>query len=478
MRVPLMVRMPDFDLAVIGAGAAGLSVAAGAAQLGVSVLLVERALMGGDCLNTGCVPSKALLAASHAARAVRDAARFGVIADGTMIDWDRVRSHVQGVIATIAPVDSEPRFRALGATVLRGEARFTAPATISVDGRTITARRFVIAAGSRATVPAIEGLDAVPYWTNDSLFDLSVKPDHLLILGGGPIGLEMADAFSGLGCLVTVIEAGRIAAKEDPELVAGLRQALAARGVIFRAGVTVTGVLPGPVLLLADGARVAGSHLLVAVGRTPNLAALDLASGSIQAGPAGIATDRGLRSLTNRSVFAAGDIADPVGIGPRAFTHVGSYHAGIIIRRVLFRLPARVDYAALPRVIYTDPELAQAGLTEAEAVAAGMNVQMLRWPLADNDRAIAERDTAGLVKLVVHRNRVVGAGILAPHAGEMISQWTLAIGQRTRMSALAGLIVPYPTRSEAAKRAAGSFFAPQLFSARSRALVRLLSRLP
>lgn len=470
--------MPDFDLAVIGAGAAGLSVAAGAAQLGASVALIERGVMGGDCLNTGCVPSKALLAASHAARAIRDAARFGVIACQPAIDWDRVRTHVQGVIAEIAPVDSEARFRGLGATVLRGEARFTGPATLSVDGRVLTARRIVIAAGSRASVPPIAGLESVPYWTNDSLFDLSEKPDHLLILGGGPIGLEMADAFSGLGCLVTVVEAARIAAKDDPELVAGLRQALTARGVIFREGVKVTGAAPGPALLLADGTRVAGSHLLVAVGRTPDLAALDLAAGNVQAGPAGIATDRGLRSVSNKRVFAVGDIADPAGIGPRAFTHVASYHAGIIIRRVLFRLPARVDYAALPRVTYTDPELAQTGLTEAEALAAGLRIDILRWPLADNDRAIAERDKAGLVKLIVSRNRVVGAGILAPHAGEMISQWTLAIAQRTKLSALAGLIVPYPTRAEAAKRAVGSFFAVKLFSARTRALVRLLSRLP
>ncbi|MDB5398729.1 MAG: dihydrolipoamide dehydrogenase [Rhodopila sp.] len=470
--------MPDFDVAVIGAGAAGLSVAAGAAQLGASVALIERGRMGGDCLNTGCVPSKALLAAAHTARAIREAARFGIIADDPVIDWDRLRSHVQGVIAALAPVDSEQRFRALGATVLRGEARFTDPATISVDGRVITARRFVIAAGSQAAVPAITGLDRVDYWTNDSLFDLSQRPDHLVILGGGPIGLEMADVFSGLGCQVTVVEAGRIAGKEDPELAAGLRGALAARGVVFREGIKVTAAEPGPALLLADGTRVEGSHLLVAAGRTPNLAALDLPAGNIQAGPAGIATDRGLRSLTNKRVFAVGDIADPAGIGPRAFTHVGSYHAGVVIRRVLFRLPARVDYAALPRVTYTDPELAQTGLTEAEAVAAGLTVQVLRWPLADNDRAIAERDTAGLVKLVVCRNRVVGAGILAPHAGEMISHWSLAIAQRARLSALAGLIVPYPTRSEAAKRAAASFFAPRLFSARTKALVRFLSRLP
>jgi pyruvate/2-oxoglutarate dehydrogenase complex dihydrolipoamide dehydrogenase (E3) component len=470
--------MPDFDLVVIGAGAAGLSVTAGAAQLGVSVALIERGRMGGDCLNIGCVPSKALLAAAHAARGVREAGRFGVIAGEPVIDWDRVRAHVQGVIAEIAPVDSEARYRALGATVLRGEARFTGPETVSVDGRAITARRFVIAAGSRASVPPIAGLGDVPYWTNDSLFDLVVKPDHLLILGGGPIGLEMADAFSGLGCAVTVVEAGRIAAKEDPELVGGLRLALAGRGVVFREGVKVVAVAPGPVLVLEDGSRVEGSHLLVAVGRTPNLAALALEAGNVRAGPGGIATDLGLRSVTNRRVFAVGDIADPVGVGPRAFTHVGSYHAGIVIRRVLFRLPARVDYAALPRVTYTDPELAQTGLTESEAVAAGMNVQLLRWPLADNDRAIAERDTAGLVKLVVSRNRVVGAGILAPGGGEMIGLWTLAIAKRVKLSALAGLIAPYPTRSEAGKRAVGSYFAAALFSARTKAVVRFLSRLP
>jgi pyruvate/2-oxoglutarate dehydrogenase complex dihydrolipoamide dehydrogenase (E3) component len=468
----------QFDLAVIGAGSAGLSVAAGAAQLGASVALIERGRMGGDCLNSGCVPSKALLAAAHAARAVRDAARFGVIAAEPLIDWDRVRTHVQGIIAEIAPVDSEARYRALGATVIRGEARFLDPATLSVDGRTLTARRFVIAAGSRAAVPPIPGLDQVPYWTNDSLFDLAVKPDHLLILGGGPIGLEMADAFSGLGCRVTVVEAARVAAKDDPELAAGLRQALTRRGVTVREGVKVESVAPGPELILADGSRLSGSHLLVAVGRTPNLAALDLPAGGIAARPAGIVTDRGLRSISNKRVFAAGDIADPEGIGPRAFTHVGSYHAGIVIRRVLFHLPARIDYAALPRVTYTDPELAQTGLTEQEALDAGLSVQVLRWPLAENDRAIAERDTAGLAKLVVSRGRVVGAGILAPHAGEMISLWSLAISRRTKLSALAGMIVPYPTRSEAAKRAAGSFFAARLFSARTKALVRVLRLLP
>lgn len=470
--------MPEFDLTVIGAGAAGLSVTAVAAQLGVRVALIERDRMGGDCLNFGCIPSKALLAASHAAQHARNAARFGLHLPEPDIDWNAVQAHVHGVIASIAPADSEARFRALGATVLRAEARFAAPDTLIVDGRHITARRIVIAAGSTAVAPPISGLDRVSYLTNTSIFELPNRPDHLLILGGGPIGLEMADAFAGLGSRVTVIEAATIAGKEDPELVAGLRDSLSARGITLLEGATVTAVEPGPTLRLADGRTIAGSHLLVAVGRRPNLDALDLPAGGVQGTKAGIATDTGLRSLTNRRVYAVGDIADPQGIGPRAFTHIGSYHAGIVIRRALFRLPARVDYAALPRVTYTNPELAQAGMTEAEARAAGHTIRILRWPLADNDRATAERDTAGLVKLIVTGDRVLGAGILAPSAGEMIGLWALAIAQRTKPSALASLMLPYPTRSEAAKRAVASFFAPRLFAPRTKSLVRLLARLP
>ncbi len=470
--------MPDFDLAVVGAGASGLSVTAVAAQLGLRVALIERDRMGGDCLNFGCVPSKALLAASHAAQAARGAARFGIRLPEPDIDWNAVREHVDGVIAAIAPTDSETRFRALGATVLRGEARFVAPDALMVDGRRLTARRIVIAAGSSAAVPPIPGLDQVPHFTNTTIFGLPGRPDHLLILGGGPIGLEMADAFAGLGSRVTIVEAATIAGKEDPELVAGLRNCLAGRGVSLLEGAKVTAVEPGPTLVLDDDRRIGGSHLLVAVGRRPNLEALDLAAGTVQATRTGIATDRGLRSLTNRRVYAIGDIADPRGIGPRAFTHVGSYHAGIVIRRALFRLPARIDYAALPRVTYTRPELAQVGMTEAEASAAGHRIAILRWPLADNDRATAERDTQGLAKLVVARGRILGAGILAPNAGEMIGLWTLAIAQRVKLGTLASLIVPYPTRSEAAKRAAANFFVPRLFAPRTKAIVRLLARLP
>ena len=470
--------MPDYDLAVIGAGAAGLSVTADAAQLGLRVALIERGRMGGDCLNTGCVPSKALLAAAHAAADASAAARFGITAT-PRIDWNAVHDHVHGVIAAIAPHDSVARFTALGADVIQGTARFTGPDTLAIDGRPLSAKRLVIAAGARPIAPPIPGLDQVPFLTNETLFEARPTPDHLLVLGGGPIGLEMAQSFALLGARVTVVEAASIANREDPALVAVLRRTLLADNITLIEGTGVTEVAPGPTLVLADGRRITGSHLLVAAGRAPNIEQLDLAAGQVQASRAGIATDTGLRSLTNRRVFAAGDIADPAGIGPRAFTHLCSYHAGIVIRRAVFRLPARLDYTALPRVTYTAPELAQVGLTEAEARAAGHTVQILDWHLDENDRAIAERRTDGLARIVVTpRGRILGAGFAAPHAGEMIGAWTLAIARRIPLSAMAGLIVPYPTIAEIGKRAAGSFYTPRLFAPTTRRLVRWLSHLP
>ncbi|MFL5334815.1 MAG: FAD-dependent oxidoreductase [Geminicoccaceae bacterium] len=276
--------MPDYDLAVIGSGASGLPVTAAAAQLGLSVALIERGRMGGDCLNYGCVPSKALLAAAHAAQAARGAGRYGVKVAVTGIDWERVRAHVQGAIAAIAPNDSEERYRALGASVFRDHARFVSPDALEVGGRRITARRFVVAAGSRAAIPTIPGLDRVPYLTNANLFELRERPAHLLILGGGPIGLEMAQAYAGLGCQVTVIEAGSIAAKEDPELVNGLKRVLGEQGVVVLEHTSVEAIRPGPVLVLKDGTTVSGSHLLVAAGRQPNLEDLGLEAARVRAG--------------------------------------------------------------------------------------------------------------------------------------------------------------------------------------------------
>jgi pyruvate/2-oxoglutarate dehydrogenase complex dihydrolipoamide dehydrogenase (E3) component len=477
--------MADFDGAIIGAGAAGLSVAAISAGLGLKVALIERGRMGGDCLNYGCVPSKALLAAGHAAAEARGAGRFGIRLPPPEIDWAGVRAHVQGAIARIAPNDSAARFRGMGVEVIEAPAHFIGPDMIETGGRRLGFRRAVIAAGSSAVIPDLSGLDAVPWLTNETLFDLEEPPGHLLILGGGPIGLEMAQAHARLGCLVTVLEAApRIAIREDEELVEGMRQSLLRDGVEFREGVKVTRVEPldpaGVVAVLEDGTRIGGTHLLLAVGRAPRLAGLDLPAAGVQAGPRGVATRADLRSVSNRRVWAVGDIADPEGIGPRAFTHVASHHAGVVVRSMLFRLPARVDYAALPRVTYTDPELAQIGLTEAEARQAGhADLTILRWPLSENDRAIAEGRPEGLVKLVVGKGgRLLGAGILAPRAGEMAGTYGLMIGRKLPLSALATMILPYPTLAEAGKRAAGDFYAPRLLSPFTKRLIGWLKLLP
>jgi pyruvate/2-oxoglutarate dehydrogenase complex dihydrolipoamide dehydrogenase (E3) component len=475
--------MPDTDIAVIGAGAAGLSVAAIASALGRQVTLFERGAMGGDCLNYGCVPSKALLAAAHAAAAARRAGRLGVRVAGVAVDWPAVRAHVHGAIGHIAPNDSVARFEGMGVAVVQASARFAAPDAIEAAGRRFTFRRAVIAAGSAAIVPALPGLEAVPWLTNETIFDLEAPPAHLLVLGGGPIGLEMAQAHARLGCRVTVLEAApRVAFRDDPELVAPLRAALLADGVVLREGATVLRVAPaedGLVAELSDGERLAGSHLLLAVGRAPRLAGLDLAAAGIAATAKGVPVGPDLRSRANRRIWATGDIADVEGLGPRAFTHVASQHAAIIARTLLFRLPAKVDYAALPRVTYTEPELAQVGLTEAEARAAGHRPRLSRWPLAENDRLVAEGETGGLVKLVVAPSgRLLGAGVVGPRAGDMAGLFGLLIGQRLKLSALASLVLPYPTMAEAAKRAASDFYAPKLLSPMVKRLVGLLARLP
>jgi pyruvate/2-oxoglutarate dehydrogenase complex dihydrolipoamide dehydrogenase (E3) component len=473
--------MPDCDVAVIGAGAAGLSVAAISAGLGLKVALFERAAMGGDCLNHGCVPSKALLAAAHAAHAARRAGRFGVVLPPPAIDWAGVRAHVAGAIAAIAPNDSEERFTAMGVTVVRATARFVAPDAIEAAGRRFRFRRAVVAAGSAAIVPPIPGLAEVPFLTNETLFALDAPPGHLVVVGGGPVGLEMAQAHARLGCRVTLIESARIAGREDPECIAPLRAALLEDGVALHEGAEVAAVSrdgPGIAVVLGDGTRIPGTHLLLAVGRAPRLAGLGLDAGGIAHSPRGIATTRALRSTTNRRVWAAGDIADPERLGPRAFTHVCSQHAGIIARAMLFRLPARLSYDALPRVTYTDPAIAQIGPTEAELRAAGReDLVISRWSLAENDRLVAEGRAEGLVKLVADRKgRLLGASVVGPGAGEMAGMFALAIGRR--LSALAGAVLPYPTAQEAAKRAAGEFYAPKLLSPAVKRILGLLKRLP
>ena len=470
-----MAETIDADICVIGAGSGGLSVAAGAALLGAKTVLIERAHMGGDCLNFGCVPSKALLAAAAAAEEIRGAHRFGVDAGEPRIDFARVHDHVHAVIDGIAPVDSVERYQGLGAQVLKASARFVARDTVEANGTRIRARRFVVATGSRPSIPPIPGLDATPYLTNETIFDKRAAPEHLIVIGGGPIGVELAQAHRHLGARVTVLEVATLLANDDPELVDILRQKLRADGVDLREGVKIARVERAgngvAAVLSGDGGetRIEGSDLLVATGRRPNVEDLGLDVAGVETGKRGIVVDARLRT-TNKRIYAVGDVA-----GAYQFTHIAGYHAGIVLRNALFRLPAKVDYSAVPWVTYTRPELAHVGLTEAAARKGGQDIRVLRWPFADNDRAQAERMTDGLIKVIVaKKGRVLGASILGAHAGELILPWVMAVRTRSKIGAIASLIAPYPTLSEVSKRAAGSYYMPSLFSERTKRVVRFL----
>ncbi|SEA15723.1 dihydrolipoyl dehydrogenase family protein [Rubrimonas cliftonensis] len=464
------------DLCVIGAGSGGLSVAAGAVQMGASVVLIEAGEMGGDCLNAGCVPSKALLAAAKHAHMMGAGAPFGVRPQPAEVDWSAVRAHVRGVIDAIAPHDSQERFEGLGVTVLRAFARFVDDRTVEAGGATVRPRRFVIATGSRPRVPPIPGLAETPHLTNETLFALAEKPAHLLILGGGPIGMEMAQAHRRLGCAVTVLEAGRALGREDPEAAAVALVALRAEGVAIRENAKVAAAAGGDgvTLTLEGGETVAGSHLLVAVGRAPALDGLGLDAANIAHDDRGVTVDAGLRSVSNRRVYAVGDVA-----GRGQFTHLAGHHAGLVIRSALFRLPVKARGDHIPRVTFTDPEIAAVGPSEAEARAAhGDRFSVARLDLAEVDRARAERATEGFAKLLIGPGgRVLGGTVVGRGAGELIGVVALAVSKGLKAGDLAGMVAPYPTYGEAAKRAAGAHFAPKLFgNPWVKRAVRLLAR--
>ncbi|MDP4032874.1 MAG: FAD-dependent oxidoreductase [Pseudorhodobacter sp.] len=465
----------ETDICIIGAGSGGLSVAAGAAQMGARVVLVEGGEMGGDCLNAGCVPSKALIAAAKHAHAMTTGAAFGVTPVAPQVDFAAVKDHVARVIAAIAPMDSQQRFEGLGVQVIRDWATFRSPTELDAGGHLIRARRFVIATGSRPFVPPIPGVEDVPYLTNETVFALRERPEHLIVIGGGPIGIEMAQAHRRLGCRVTVVEGARALGRDDPEMAAVVLDALRAEGVVIIEGAPVVRLAGGPgaiEVVLSDGQTVTGSHLLMAVGRVVALERLNLEAAGVAFTRKGVTVGADLRS-SNRRVYAVGDAA-----GGLQFTHVAGYHGGVILRAMLFGLPANAKTGHIPWVSYTDPELAQVGLSEAEArTAHGDALTVLRHSYHDNDRAQTEGRTHGLIKVMVVRGRPVGVSIAGAQAGELIGLWALAISARLKMGAIAGMVLPYPTLGEVSKRAAGAYFSPRLFAnPMVKRVVRLVQR--
>jgi pyruvate/2-oxoglutarate dehydrogenase complex dihydrolipoamide dehydrogenase (E3) component len=470
------------DLCVIGAGAAGLSVAAAAAALGAPVVLIEKGRMGGECLNTACVPSKAIIAAGRRAEVFRSSGPFGIKPVRPTVEFDEAIDRVHGVIKALAPNDSKERFTGLGVRVIEGEARFADTRTVAVSQDAevkfeIKARRFVIATGSVPSVPsAISGLDQTNYLTNETVFETRERPKHLVILGGGPAGLELAQAFRRLGSEVTVLELAQPLAKEDPECAAIVLDALAREGVTVRSHVKVERVRQLrqriEVVLAGDMEEtIQGTDLLIAVGRRPYVNGLDLDAAHIKHGPDGIVVNKNF-GTTNRRVYAIGDV-----VGPPRFTHAANFQAVQLVRHLLFRLPVSMNPDEIPRVTFTDPELAHVGLTDEQARERHRLIRVLRWPYHENDRAQADQETHGHIKVVTDKKGLIlGATIVGAAAGEQITAWTLAINHGLNIRAFADLVVPYPTYSEIGKRAAISFFKPRLGSSWLRRILGLLRR--
>ena len=464
-------------MCIIGAGSGGLSVAAGAAQMGASTVLIEKHKMGGDCLNYGCVPSKALLAAGHAAQAVRASNNFGIQASIEKIDPDGVYGHIRRTIATIEPNDSVERFQSLGVQVIEAAAQMAGPQQVIAGDTLITARRIVIATGSRAFIPPIPGIADVPHLTNETVFDLDRIPSHLIVIGGGPIGIELAQAHQHLGSDVSVLEMFKIMPKDDPELVDVVRQQIIDDGVKLLEGVEVIRLEKSSgrvrVVFSKDGTEqsIDGSHLLVAAGRRPNVDGLELEKAGIIYTDKGIDVDARLRT-SNRKVFAIGDVA-----GGLQFTHVAGYHAGVVIKNALFRLPAKADHRFVPWVTYTSPELSQVGLNELDARKKyGDTIKVLYWPYAENDRAQAEGAPRGMIKVITtYKGKILGCGIVGRQASELIPLWVVALTKAMKIGDIAQMIAPYPSLSEISKRAASSYYTSSLFSEKTRKIVRFLS---
>ena len=447
---------PRYNLVVLGGGTAGLVAAAGAAGLGARVALVERRLLGGDCLNFGCVPSKALLRAARAAAEVRSAPQFGVRTGGEAeVDFAAVMERLRRVRADLAPNDSAARFRQLGVDVFLGEGKFTSPSCIEVHGLELTFSRAVIATGARPSLPAIPGLESVSFLTAETLFDLRELPPRLVVLGAGPVGCEMAQAFARLGSRVTLIASKRgILPRDDPDAVRIIEAALIRDGVRVVSGRATSSLRQGPggILLRLGSAEeheeIEADRLLVAAGRTPNVDGLGLEAAGIQTDETGIRVDDFLRT-SHRRVYACGDVCSR-----DRFTHAADFQARLVLRNALFHGRARVSELIVPRCTYTSPELAHVGHDPVSASAAGLSIDTFTQPFKHVDRALLDGCAEGFVRVHVKRgtDRIIGATVVGPHAGDLVGELTLALRANLGLGAIGSTIHPYPTLAEAIRR--------------------------
>jgi len=454
-----------YNVVVVGAGTAGLVTAAGTAGLGGRVALIERNLMGGDCLNFGCVPSKALISSARLIQQIRQAEKWGLDRQSPQFVFEKVFERMRARRAKIAPNDSQERFESLGVDVFRGEARFVSPHEVEVNGQKLHAENFVIATGSRAAIPKMKGIDAVPYFTNETIFDeLKEKPESLIVLGGGPIGCELAQTFQRLGVQVTIIQRGdQLLPREDRDVAEFLEHRLINEGVrmiknadAHSVATTDAGELALQLLdrepeRLAERTLFADA-LLLAIGRTPNLQSLDLKSAGVEVSEGGLRVNDYLQT-SRRHIYAVGDV-----IGPFLFTHMADAHARVVVRNILapFQfLRQKMDYSVVPWCTYVDPEVAHVGLGEKEAQQKNIDYDLFVVPLEDVDRAVVESEEAGFAKILTAKgsDRILGATIVAPHAGDLLHEFVLAMKAGIGLGKIASTIHAYPTFAELARKA-------------------------
>jgi pyruvate/2-oxoglutarate dehydrogenase complex dihydrolipoamide dehydrogenase (E3) component len=472
----------DFDIGIIGAGAAGLTVAAGAAQLGAKTLLVEKEKeLGGDCLHFGCVPSKTLIKTAHVYHLMKNSEAFGLPqVDLPPVDYKEVTKRIRSVISTIQEHDSEERFCNLGARVEFGQATFIDEHAISLDDKTFSAKKWVIATGSSPSAPAIGGLDKTPYITNREIFSLDHLPKSMIILGAGPIATEMSQAFCRLGSKVSVVQrSNQILSKEDTDMADQVLEVLRAEGVTFYLNSSIVhtkdlGNEREVVVKSQEGetTQLRAETILVAMGRTANLGGLGLDALGVEFDRKGLKTDDRLRT-SQKHIYAAGDVT-----GTYQFTHAAGYEGSIVVSNAIFHLPRKVNYTFLPWCTYTDPELASIGMNEKRAESAGINHSVWVEEFKDNDRSLAEGERTGKIKMILdEKEQPIGIQILGPRAGDLISEWVAVLNGKVKLSTLATAVHPYPTLGEINKRVAGTFLSPKIFSDKVRKGLKLFFHL-